>query len=56
MESDANIPGGRFVLAIKNVVNDQPAYKARFFVQRLTDNEKKLLVKNAKRYGNTKYA
>lgn len=42
----ANILGGRFILAIKNVNTDEEVYKARFVVQGHTDIEKNLLVHN----------
>lgn len=43
----ANVLGGRFVLAIKNVNTDEEVYKARFVVQGHTDIEKNILVHNS---------
>ncbi len=43
----ANVMGGRFVLAIKNVGTGEEVYKARFVVQGHTDAEKNLLVHNS---------
>lgn len=47
IEDDANVLGGRFVLAIKNMETDEPTYKARFVVQGHNDCEKNLLVHSA---------
>lgn len=44
---DANVLGGRFVLAIKNALTAEEVYKARFVVQGHTDIEKNLLVHNS---------
>ena len=41
---DANVMGGRFVLAIKDADTDKPTYKARFVVQGHRDRDKDLLV------------
>ena len=41
---DANIRGGRFVLAIKNPDTDEEIYKARFVVQGHKDKEKDFLI------------
>ena len=41
---DANILGGRFVLAIKNPDTDEVIYKARFVVQGHKDKDKDLLI------------
>ena len=45
--SDANVLGGRFVLAIKNIGTKEELYKARFVVQGHTDAEKNILVHNS---------
>lgn len=45
--NDANILGGRFVLAIKNAETEEPLFKARFVVQGHTDAEKNMLVNAA---------
>lgn len=44
---DANVLGGRFVLAIMNADTDDEVYKARFVVQGHTDVEKNILVHNS---------
>lgn len=41
---DANILGGSFVLAVKEVGTNKELFKARFVVQGHTDSEKNLLV------------
>ena len=44
---DANVLGGRFVLAIKNVGTDGELFRARFVVHVHTDAEKNILVHNS---------
>lgn len=46
VSKDANILGGRFFLAIKNIRTKEEVYKARFVVQGQTDTEKNILVHN----------
>lgn len=41
---DANVLGGRFLIAIKNTETDKPIVKARFVEQGHTDVEKKMVV------------
>lgn len=45
---DANVLGGRFVLAIKNADTQKEVYKARFVVQGHTDTEKTFLFTTAR--------